>query len=107
MDSSSIKETVMRQIQLESNTSNARILIELTQPQENERYLLREVPSQTRIIRFERRADMLHVVHGGLAVYFTQFHVLMDTTHLQKYINAWSRVNASYIQRIRQEQSSL
>lgn len=29
MDSSSIKETVMRQVQLESNTSNARMLIEV------------------------------------------------------------------------------
>ncbi|KAJ0109268.1 hypothetical protein J7T55_009599 [Diaporthe amygdali] len=28
MDSSTIKETVMRQVQLESNTSNARMLIE-------------------------------------------------------------------------------
>lgn len=29
MDSSTIKQTVMRQVQLESNTSNARILIEV------------------------------------------------------------------------------
>lgn len=29
MDSNTIKQTVMRQVQLESNTSNARILIEV------------------------------------------------------------------------------
>lgn len=29
MDSSTIKQTVMRQVQLESNTSNARMLIEV------------------------------------------------------------------------------
>lgn len=32
MDSAKIKEAVMRQVQLESNTSNARMLIEVRPP---------------------------------------------------------------------------
>ncbi|KAK2605129.1 hypothetical protein N8I77_007996 [Diaporthe amygdali] len=73
MDSSTIKETVMRQVQLESNTSNARMLIEA----ENERDLFREVPPKAWIICFERRASMLHIVHGGEA----NFQITSSSTY--------------------------
>lgn len=69
----------MRQVQLESNTSNVRILMEVSSralcslhrylrrlngTTENERGLLREVRPQARVLIIRRRADMLHELHG-------------------------------------------
>ncbi|KAL1880603.1 protein translocase subunit [Diaporthe australafricana] len=83
MDSSSIKETVMRQVQLESNTSNARMLIEKMNDTCFERCIPKPGSS----------------VSSGEQTCFTS---CMD-----RYLQAWNKVNAAYIQRIRQEQSGL
>ncbi|KAK7740568.1 protein translocase subunit [Cytospora paraplurivora] len=82
MSSSSIKEAVMRQVQLESNTSNARMLIEKM----NENCFERCIPTPG------------SSVSSGEQTCFTNC--------IDKYMVAWNKVNAAYIQRIRQEQGS-
>ncbi|KAL2273233.1 hypothetical protein FJTKL_04844 [Diaporthe vaccinii] len=83
MDSNTIKQTVMRQVQLESNTSNARMLIEKMNDVCFEKCLPKPGSS----------------VSSGEQTCFTSC--------MEKYMSAWNQVNHAYIQRIRQEQSGL
>lgn len=81
MNSTAVKEAVMRQVQLESNTSNARMLIEKM----NENCFEKCIPKPGSSIS-----------SGESTCY---------TACMDKYMAAWNKVNAAYIQRIRQEQA--
>lgn len=84
MDSSSnIKEAVMRQVQLESNTANVRVLLEKM----NENCFEKCVPKPGSSLS------------SGEQTCFTSC--------MEKYMSAWNQVNAAYIERIKREQSSL
>ncbi|KAH8752549.1 Tim10/DDP family zinc finger-domain-containing protein [Diaporthe sp. PMI_573] len=83
MDSNTIKQTVMKQVQLESNTSNARMLIE-----------------KMNDVCFEKC-----IPKPGSSV--SSGEQSCFTSCMEKYMSAWNAVNHSYIQRIRQEQSGL
>ncbi|KAJ4391605.1 hypothetical protein N0V93_005224 [Gnomoniopsis smithogilvyi] len=61
-DSSNLKEAVMRQVQIESNTANVRILMEA----KNERVLLREMRAKTWIVIIKRRERLFHRLHGQI-----------------------------------------
>ncbi|CAN8097047.1 unnamed protein product [Discula destructiva] len=81
-DSSSVKDAVMRQVQLESNQANVRMLLEKM----NESCYERCVPKPGSSLS------------SGEQTCFTN---CMD-----KYMAAWNQVNSGYIQRIKKEQAS-
>lgn len=81
-DSSNLKEAVMRQVQIESNTANVRILMEKM----NESCYERCVPKPGSSLS------------NGESACFT---ACMD-----KYMAAWNQVNSAYITRIKKEQAS-
>ncbi|CEJ89469.1 Putative Mitochondrial import inner membrane translocase subunit TIM13 [[Torrubiella] hemipterigena] len=80
MDSSSVKQAVMKQVQTEANVANARVLIENLQE-----------------ICFEKCVPK----PGGS---LSSSEQSCATTCMEKYMAAWNQVNASYINRIKQEQ---
>ncbi|PSR94264.1 Tim10/DDP family zinc finger-domain-containing protein [Coniella lustricola] len=83
MDSSKLKETVMRQVQVESNTSNVRMLVEKM----NENCFEKCVPKPGASLS------------SGEQTCFTNC--------MEKYMTAWNQVNSAYIQRIKREQAAL
>ncbi|KAF3769864.1 Putative mitochondrial import inner membrane translocase subunit TIM13 [Cryphonectria parasitica EP155] len=84
MDSSSLlKDAVMRQVQLESNTANVRILMEKMNENCFERCVAKPGSS----------------LSSGEQKCFTSC--------MEKYMSAWNQVNSAYIQRIKREQASL
>jgi hypothetical protein len=80
MDSSVVKQQLMQKVQVEAQTANLRMLLEVRQPgafeaisqsrkltayrTENPGELLRQMRPQTRNLPLERRADLRHDMHG-------------------------------------------
>ncbi|EOO04125.1 putative mitochondrial import inner membrane translocase subunit tim13 protein [Phaeoacremonium minimum UCRPA7] len=79
MDSNSVKQAIIKQILLESNTNNARQLIEKI----NENCFEKCIPKPGTS------------VSSGEQTCVTQC--------MEKYMAAWNQVNASYLRRIQQE----
>ncbi|KAK4069962.1 Tim10/DDP family zinc finger domain-containing protein [Trichoderma compactum] len=81
-DSSSIKQSVMKQVLAEANLANARVLIEKLQ----ENCFEKCVPKPGGSLSSSEQTCM--------------------TSCMEKYMAAWNQVNAAYINRIRQEQGN-
>ncbi|KAL5092639.1 hypothetical protein Trisim1_001193 [Trichoderma cf. simile WF8] len=81
-DSSSIKQSVMKQVLAEANLANARVLIEKLQ----ENCFEKCVPKPGSSLSSSEQTCM--------------------TSCMEKYMAAWNQVNAAYINRIRQEQGN-
>ncbi|KAG5990762.1 protein translocase subunit [Claviceps lovelessii] len=82
MDSSSVKQSVMKQVLAEANLANARVLIDKLQ----ENCFEKCVPKPGSSLSSGEQTCM--------------------TTCMEKYMAAWNQVNSAYINRIRQEQSN-
>ncbi|KAL2753358.1 hypothetical protein ACRALDRAFT_2110314 [Sodiomyces alcalophilus JCM 7366] len=79
MDSSSVKDALMKQVLQEANMANARVLIEKLQ----ENCFQKCVPKPGSSLSSSETTCM--------------------TSCIEKYMAAWNQVNSSYIARIRQE----
>ncbi|KOS18327.1 Mitochondrial import inner membrane translocase subunit TIM13 [Escovopsis weberi] len=82
MDSGAVKQQVMKQVLTEANLANARVLIEKLQE-----------------VCFEKC-----VPKPGASL--SSGEQTCMTSCMEKYMAAWNKVNAAYIQRIRQEQGN-
>ncbi|KAK7422350.1 protein translocase subunit [Neonectria punicea] len=82
MDSSAVKQAVMKQVLAEANMANARVLIEKLQ----ENCFDKCVPKPGSSLSSGEQSCM--------------------TSCMEKYMAAWNQVNSAYIARIRQEQAN-
>ncbi|KAH6998702.1 Tim10/DDP family zinc finger-domain-containing protein [Ilyonectria robusta] len=82
MDSSAVKQAVMKQVLAEANMANARVLIEKLQ----ENCFDKCIPKPGSSLSSGEQTCM--------------------TSCMEKYMAAWNQVNSAYIARLRQEQAN-
>ncbi|KAH7023665.1 Tim10/DDP family zinc finger-domain-containing protein [Ilyonectria destructans] len=82
MDSSTVKQAVMKQVLAEANMANARVLIEKLQ----ENCFDKCIPKPGSSLSSGEQTCM--------------------TSCMEKYMAAWNQVNSAYIARLRQEQAN-
>ncbi|KAH7162440.1 Tim10/DDP family zinc finger-domain-containing protein [Dactylonectria estremocensis] len=82
MDSSAVKQAVMKQVLAEANMANARVLIEKLQ----ENCFDKCIPKPGSSLSSGEQTCM--------------------TSCMEKYMAAWNQVNSAYIARLRQEQTN-
>lgn len=105
MDSATVKQQLMQKVQIEAQTANLRMLLEVLLPVAIPIFCLRAHANPWYPQKIQENCFEKCVAKPGTSL--SSSEQSCATTCMEKYMQAWNQVNSAFINRVRAEQGNM